>query len=269
MPVVDSTPLVWLLRALYYLLPNLAPFDVTAQVVHGQPVPAGYLLMTIGYAAIYVTVLLSAASFIFSQAGLQVTARRGSAAARVRADDGGAGCAAFVAVEAWRDRVYGEPTPGDSVLYIRSGEALRRMSLSFTPLARRRLLDPRRAALRQHAAEGPSSRNYELLYPLLDITTTLDPRFVIAYRFGSIFLAEALPGRARAPRPGDRAAREGVPGGPDPLALPAGHRVRPLLVAGRLPHGRDVVPEGRRHPGRALVVAVAGGGDARSGRRSP
>ena len=39
--VVTSAPLVWLLRALYYLLPNLAPFDVTAQVVHGQPVPAG------------------------------------------------------------------------------------------------------------------------------------------------------------------------------------------------------------------------------------
>ena len=25
-------------RALYYLLPNLAPFDIKAQVVHGQPV---------------------------------------------------------------------------------------------------------------------------------------------------------------------------------------------------------------------------------------
>ena len=36
--IVTSAPLVWLLRALYYLLPNLAPFDVTAQVVHGQPV---------------------------------------------------------------------------------------------------------------------------------------------------------------------------------------------------------------------------------------
>ena len=30
---------------------------------------------------------------------------------------------------------------------------------------------------------------YPLLYPMLDITTTLDPRFSIAYRFGSIFLA--------------------------------------------------------------------------------
>ena len=69
--VVTSTPLVWLLRVLYYLLPNLAPFDITAKVVHGQPVLAGYLVMTIGYAAIYITLLLSAACFIFSRRDLK------------------------------------------------------------------------------------------------------------------------------------------------------------------------------------------------------
>ena len=31
-------------------------------------------------------------------------------------------------------------------------------------------------------------------YPLLDLTTTLDPYFTIAYRFGAIFLGEAYPG---------------------------------------------------------------------------
>lgn len=35
--------------------------------------------------------------------------------------------------------------------------------------------------------------NFDLLYPLLDITTTLDPRFNIAYRFGAIFLSEQYP----------------------------------------------------------------------------
>jgi tetratricopeptide (TPR) repeat protein len=34
---------------------------------------------------------------------------------------------------------------------------------------------------------------FDLLYPLLDITTTLDPRFNIAYRFGAIFLSEGYP----------------------------------------------------------------------------
>jgi hypothetical protein len=53
---------------------------------------------------------------------------------------------------------------------------------------------------RQAAQEGatPQSR-FELLYPLLDMTTTLDPRFNIAYRFGAIFLAEPPPGGAGRP----------------------------------------------------------------------
>src|SRR5687768_5613028 len=34
---------------------------------------------------------------------------------------------------------------------------------------------------------------YELLYPLLDLTTSLDPHFNVAYRFGAIFLAEKPP----------------------------------------------------------------------------
>ena len=41
--------------------------------------------------------------------------------------------------------------------------------------------------------------DYALLYPLLDITTTLDPLFNIAYRFGAIFLAEAYPAGAGRP----------------------------------------------------------------------
>ena len=39
-----------------------------------------------------------------------------------------------------------------------------------------------------------TSRTYALLYPLLDLTTTLDPYFSIAYRFGAIFLGEPYPG---------------------------------------------------------------------------
>lgn len=65
--VVDSAPVAWLARALYYLLPNLAPFDVKAQVVHGQPVAWGYIGLTIGYGALYVAVLLVAAVWVFSR----------------------------------------------------------------------------------------------------------------------------------------------------------------------------------------------------------
>ena len=107
--------------------------------------------------------------------------------------------ASFVFVEIWRDRVYGEPAPGDSVLYIRSGDALGRMSLSFTPL----VADIYWIRAVQYFGGARLSalptRRYDLLYPLLDITTSLDPRFNIAYRFGSIFLAESYPGGAGRP----------------------------------------------------------------------
>ncbi len=63
--VVESRPVVFLARALYYLLPNLAPLDVKSEVVHAVPVPAGYLFLNTTYAVLYITMLLSAATFIF------------------------------------------------------------------------------------------------------------------------------------------------------------------------------------------------------------
>ena len=65
--VVDSRAAAYLARALYYLLPNLAPFDVKAAVVHAQPVSLGYMAWTTGYAVAYIGALLLAAMFIFSR----------------------------------------------------------------------------------------------------------------------------------------------------------------------------------------------------------
>lgn len=65
--VVDSKPVVYLARALYYLLPNLAPFDIKAQVVHGAPIPPPYLLLNAAYATLYIGALLVAAILIFNR----------------------------------------------------------------------------------------------------------------------------------------------------------------------------------------------------------
>jgi ABC-type transport system involved in multi-copper enzyme maturation permease subunit len=65
--VVDSQPMIWLARVLYYELPNLAPFDVKSQVVHAQPVPFGYIGLSVGYAGLYVGMLLLLATLIFSR----------------------------------------------------------------------------------------------------------------------------------------------------------------------------------------------------------
>ncbi len=65
--VVESPAASWAAGVLYWVLPNLSQFDVKAQVVHAQPVPPGYLAMTIAYAALYITMLLVISITIFSR----------------------------------------------------------------------------------------------------------------------------------------------------------------------------------------------------------
>jgi hypothetical protein len=101
---------------------------------------------------------------------------------------------AAVAVAYVRDQAYGETRAVEQVLYVRSGEALTRASLSNAAL----LADVYWIRAIQHyggtrISKEPGKR-YDLLYPLLDLVTTLDPRFTIAYRFGAIFLSEPYPG---------------------------------------------------------------------------
>jgi tetratricopeptide (TPR) repeat protein len=101
-----------------------------------------------------------------------------------------------VALQMARDRFYPrDALQVEQILYVRSGDALKRMTLSFDALA----ADVYWIRAIQHYGgdrlSGPQAQTkYQLLYPLLDLTTTLDPYFNIAYRFGAIFLSEAYPG---------------------------------------------------------------------------
>jgi ABC-type transport system involved in multi-copper enzyme maturation permease subunit len=64
---VESPAAGRLAAALYWVLPNLAQFDVKAQVVHGQSVPAGYVALAIAYAAAYIGMLLTISVVVFSR----------------------------------------------------------------------------------------------------------------------------------------------------------------------------------------------------------
>ena len=63
--VLDVPVVVWFARALYYLLPNLAPFNVRAEVAHGVDVPTAAVLLTLAYAVVYIAVLLVASIAVF------------------------------------------------------------------------------------------------------------------------------------------------------------------------------------------------------------
>ena len=113
-------------------------------------------------------------------------------------------------LQALRERRY--PPPDDEVessLYVQSGTTARRLAGAYSSVAadlywiraiqhfgatKLRLADMQRLAPEPPPLiAAPPDEYYRLLYPLLDLTTTLDPRFNIAYRFGSVFLAEAYP----------------------------------------------------------------------------
>src|SRR5438132_7314448 len=57
--------------------------------------------------------------------------------------------------------------------------------------------------------------NLDLLWPLLDITTALDPNLVIAYRFGAMFLSPAAPGGAGRPDLAVQLIQRGIQANPE------------------------------------------------------
>jgi ABC-type transport system involved in multi-copper enzyme maturation permease subunit len=63
--VVDVQAITWIAKVLYYTLPNLAPFDVKAEVVHGFPVAWRHVVLTLLYGAVYASIMLTAGIAIF------------------------------------------------------------------------------------------------------------------------------------------------------------------------------------------------------------
>jgi len=120
----------------------------------------------------------------------------------------GALLAAAVRIQAARERLYPDATAVDESLLLTSGPMVRRLSVAYSGLAadaywiraiqyyggtKRRLSADYPGLIPPPALSSDPAVDYPLLYPLLDLTTTLDPRFNVAYRFGAIFLAESYP----------------------------------------------------------------------------
>ena len=115
---------------------------------------------------------------------------------------------AAVQVQAVREATYPPPALDPEVLYVSSGPTMKRIAGAYAPIAadiywvraiqyyggtKLRLMHP------DPAATIALPDRYELLFPLLDLTTSLDPFFNIAYRFGAVFLSEAYPSGAGRP----------------------------------------------------------------------
>jgi hypothetical protein len=57
----------WLFTGLYYLLPNLANYSFITPAAHGHAPAAGFVLAAALYALVYITVILAAATLVFSR----------------------------------------------------------------------------------------------------------------------------------------------------------------------------------------------------------
>jgi hypothetical protein len=109
--------------------------------------------------------------------------------------------AASIGVQIVRDRGWVPFVPPNPAMWLQSGKVADKVFLGYKNLVadiywmravvyyggKRKEHDERR----KQGLE--SNANYDLLYPLLDLATTLDSHFMIAYRMGAIFLSEAYP----------------------------------------------------------------------------
>jgi tetratricopeptide (TPR) repeat protein len=114
----------------------------------------------------------------------------------------------------------GVPEGGSpNLLYIRSPQLLRRATLSFQAL----IADIYWIRAVQHYGgtklSKAANKQYDLLYPLLDLTTSLDPFFDVVYKFGAVFLAEAYPSGAGRPDQAIALLQKGLRTRPDKWEL--------------------------------------------------
>jgi len=120
-----------------------------------------------------------------------------------------------VGVQLIRDRGWAPFEPPNPTMWLQSGKVADNLFLGYRHL----VADVywMRAVVyyggrRQQVKEGgsPTADKYDLLYPLLDLVTTLDPRFKTAYRFGAVFLADPPPNGPGRPDLGVALLQRGV-----------------------------------------------------------
>ncbi|ODS56293.1 MAG: hypothetical protein ABS36_07790 [Acidobacteria bacterium SCN 69-37] len=107
------------------------------------------------------------------------------------------------------------PVSEARLLYLRSGRVADRLFLTFDALASDVYW---MRAIQHYGRDRKSPRwegRFELLDPLLDLTTTLDPHFNIAYRFGAIFLAMDPPNGPGRPDQAIALLEKGLTASPD------------------------------------------------------
>jgi tetratricopeptide (TPR) repeat protein len=154
----------------------------------------------------------------------------------------------------------------EEVLYISSPTLLKRMSLGYDGL----LADVYWTRAVQYFGDklNQGSEHFDLLAPLLEITTTLDPHLLVAYEYGANFLAPKIPEGAGEPERAIKLVEFGIRNNPnlwhlyydlgfiyyfdledydkaekafaDGAKLPNTHQIMPLMAAKMAEHAGNI-----------------------------
>jgi hypothetical protein len=103
----------------------------------------------------------------------------------------------------------GAPTVQQQVLYLWSGGHVKKLFPGFESIAAD-IYWLRTVQYFGSERRFAREKRFDLLRPLIDITTDLDPRLEVAYRYGAIFLAEPAPEGAGRPREAVEVLEKGV-----------------------------------------------------------
>jgi len=112
------------------------------------------------------------------------------------------------------DERFGEYRATEEVLYIENGEVLKKVLLGFDSLAAD-IYWLRTVQYFGGQRLYSTEKRFELLEPLLNITTTLDPKLKIVYTYGATFLSESWPLGAGVPLKALALIDKGIENNPD------------------------------------------------------
>lgn len=170
------------------------------------------------------------------------------------------------------DQRVGSFRPQEEALYLWSGEQVRRLFPGFENLAADvywlrtvQYFGGERLFARQ--------KRFELLRPLVEITTSLDPRLEIAYRYGAVFLSEPSPSGAGRPREGIAILRTGAQRNPASWRLRQELGFFHFLYLGDARGAAAVLTQAAEIPGAAFWLRTLAadllkqGGDPQASRR--
>jgi hypothetical protein len=177
-----------------------------------------------------------------------------------------------VAVQMRLDARFGTFRATEETLYMWSGEHVKRLVPGFGNLAAD-LYWLRTVQYFGGQRLFAENKSFELLAPLTEITTALDPRLEIAYRYGAIFLCEPQPLGAGRPREGVALLEKGVENLPDSWRLRQDLGFFTHLFLRDSKRAAEILDEASTLPGAAFWLKtlaaqiLAQGGDRAAARR--